>query len=144
MCDQEASGIPNARQDDSYFIGMEFRAAGGVTVNWSDVPDHAVIFGDAAAAEAFRRASALQHFAVSFVPLSELPSAPTSPTPIPVLPPAVAPAPPAESEAEFQARLHQMIVDGTVIEEGRKALARWRANVAAHAAAEPEAARKAS
>lgn len=50
-----------------------------------------------------------------------------------------------ESEAEFQARLHRMVVDGAAAEEGRKALLRWRANEAARAAlGTREAGRKAS
>lgn len=134
MCDARASGL--RRDGDAYFIGIERSPADGTIVDWSDEPDRAVVFEDAAAAERFYLDSPLKLFAaVSYVPLSELPQPPTSPSPVPVLRSDVGPAPAAapevETEAEFQVRLHRMVVDGTAAEEGRKALARWRGMAAA-------------
>ena len=132
MSDARASGL--RRDGDAYFTGIEQSPSDGTIVDWSDEPDRAVVFEDAAAAERFYLDSPLKLFAaVSYVPLSELPNPPTSPSPVPTLTPAPAAAPVVETEAEFQARLHQMVVDGTAAEEGRKALARWRAREAAEA-----------
>jgi hypothetical protein len=90
MCDTAASGI-TAELNDSYLERIEPRASGGVLVLWTDLPDQAMVFADAAAAEEFCRDSPLEMFAVSFVPV---------------------PAPPLrESEADFLTRLHQLVID---------------------------------
>jgi len=99
MCDTRASGI-TAELADSYFVRVEHRPSGGVTVLWTDEPDQAMVFGDAAAAAEFCRDSPLEMFVVSFVPVSGVPSP--------------APAPPprqVESEADFLKRLHRMVTD---------------------------------
>ena len=90
MCDVRASGI-TGEVDDSYFVRVERRVSGGTTVVWSDLPEQAMVFDDAAVAEEFCRDSPLEMFAVSFVPVSGPP------------PPAV------ESEADFLARLDRMV-----------------------------------
>lgn len=96
MCDTEASGIAGV-VNDSYLDRIERRPSGGVTVMWTDLPDQAMVFEDAAAAERFCRDSPLELFAVSFVPV---PGSPPSP-PRPV-----------ESEADFLKRLHRMVTEG--------------------------------
>ena len=100
MCDTRASGI-TADLADSYFVRVEPRPSGGVTVLWTDLPDQAMVFDDAAAAAAFCRDSPLEMFVVSFVPVPGQPS----PAPAP-------PTPPVESEADFLKRLHRMVVEG--------------------------------
>jgi hypothetical protein len=97
MCDTAASGI-TAELNDSYLERIEPRANGGVLVLWTDLPERAMVFADAAAAEEFCRDSPLEMFVVSFVPVSG------------ALSPAAAP-PPRESEADFLERLHQLVVD---------------------------------
>jgi hypothetical protein len=92
MCDTRASGI-TADLNDSYFVRVERRPGGGVTVLWTDLPDQAMVFDDAAAAAEFCRDSTLEMFAVSFVPA----------------PPAAAPPPrQVESEADFLKRLSRI------------------------------------
>ena len=91
MCDTRASGI-TADLNDSYFVRLEPRPSGGVTVLWTDLPDQAMVFDDAAAAAEFCRDSPLEMFVVSFVPVS--------------------PPPPVESEADFLKRLHRMVTEG--------------------------------
>jgi hypothetical protein len=88
MCDTEASGITGV-VNDSYLDRIERRPGGGVTVIWTDLPDRAMVFSDAAAAAEFCRDSPLEMFVVSFVPVSAPPAAAA-----PALRPA--PAPPAE------------------------------------------------
>jgi hypothetical protein len=56
MCDVRASGIPG-EVDDSYLMGVELRANGGANVTWTDLPDQAMVFDDAAAAAEFCRDS---------------------------------------------------------------------------------------
>ena len=87
MCDTRASGI-TADLADSYFVRVEPRPSGGVTVLWTDLPDQAMVFDDAAAAAEFCRDSPLEIFVVSFVPVS--------------------PPPPVESEAAFLKRLSRI------------------------------------
>ena len=79
MCDTRASGI-TADLNDSYFVRVEPRANGGTTVLWTDLPDQAMVFDDAAAAAEFCQTGPLTLFAVSFVP------APGSPAPAPRMP----------------------------------------------------------
>lgn len=83
MCDTRASGI-TADLADSYFVRVEPRPSGGVTVLWTDLPGQARVFDDAAAAAEFCRDSPLEMFVVSFVPVS----GPPSPAPAPPTPPA--------------------------------------------------------
>lgn len=90
MCDIAASGI-TAELNDSYLERVELRANGGAHVHWTDEPERAMVFGDAAAAAEFCRDSPLEMFVVSFVPV---------PAP-----------PPRESEADFLKRLHRMVTD---------------------------------
>ncbi len=79
MCDVRASGI-TGDVADSYLMRVEHRLTGGVSVIWTDEPDQAMVFDDAAAAAAFCRDSPLEMFVVSFVPVSKPPSpAPTPP-----------------------------------------------------------------
>ena len=84
MCDVRASGI-TGDVADSYLVRVEPRANGGAHVLWTDEPDQAMVFGDAAAAAEFCRDSPLEMFVVSFVPVS--------------------PRRQAETEAEFRERL---------------------------------------
>ena len=72
MCDTRASGI-TADLADSYFVRVEPRESGGATVLWTDLPDQARVFKDAAAAAEFCRDSPLEMFVVSFVPVSGAP-----------------------------------------------------------------------
>ena len=72
MCDTRASGI-TADLNDSYFVRVEPRENGGVTVLWSDEVGQAMVFEDAAAAAEFCRDSPLEMFVVSFVPVSGAP-----------------------------------------------------------------------
>ena len=96
MCDVAASGI-TGEVTDSYLVRVEPRANGGAHVLWSDEPDQAMIFDDAAAAAAFCRDGPLEMFVVSFVPVSSPPS------------PAAAPPPrQVESEADFLKRLSRI------------------------------------
>lgn len=92
MCDVRASGI-TGEVDDSYFVRVEQRESGGITVLWSDLPEQAMVFDDAAAAEEFCRDSPLEMFVVSFVPVSG------------------PPGPAVESEADFLARLDRMVAE---------------------------------
>jgi hypothetical protein len=98
MCDTRASGI-TADLNDSYFVRIERRPDGGTTVLWTDLPDQARVFEDAAAAEEFCREGPLEMFVVSFVP------APGRHAPAPALGP---PPRPAESEADFLKRLSRI------------------------------------
>ena len=83
MCDTRASGI-TADLNDSYFVRVEPRPSGGVTVLWTDLPDQARVFDDAAAAAEFCRDSPLEMFVVSFVPVASTPlPAPRPPDPAP-------------------------------------------------------------
>jgi hypothetical protein len=88
MCDTRASGI-TADLNDSYLVGVEPRASGGVSVIWTDLPDQAMVFDDVASAEEFYRDSPLELFVVAFVP------APGRPAP--------APPPPAAASAAAEA-----------------------------------------
>ena len=88
MCDVRASGI-TSEVADSYFVRVEPRPNGGALVVWTDLPEQAMVFDDAAAAAEFCRDSPLEMFVVSFVPV-------------------FAP-PPRETEAEFQERLRRMV-----------------------------------
>lgn len=99
MCDVRASGI-SGEVDDSYLTGIELRPSGGATVLWSDEPDQAIVFDDAAAAAEFCRDSPLEMFVVSFVPVSGTP--PQAPA---------APPPSVESEADFRARLARIVAE---------------------------------
>jgi hypothetical protein len=92
MCDTRASGI-TADLADSYLVRVEPRANGGVTVLWTDLPDQAMVFDDAAAASEFCRDSPLEMFVVSFVPTS----GPPAPAPLPT------PAEPMSLAAELRA-----------------------------------------
>lgn len=86
MCDTRASGI-TADLADSYFVRVEPRLSGGVTVLWTDLPDQARVFDDAAAAAEFCRDSPLEMFAVSFVPVAGPPAPrPRQPEPPPAEP----------------------------------------------------------
>lgn len=96
MCDTRASGI-TADLNDSYFVRIEPRPNGGALVLWTDLPDQAMVFDDAAAAAEFCRDSPLEMFVVSFVPVSGVPPIPPAPPPRPV-----------ESEADFLKRLSRI------------------------------------
>ena len=72
MCDTRASGI-TADLADSYLVRVELRPNGGAHVLWTDEPDQAMVFDDAAAAAEFCRDSPLEMFVVSFVPAPGLP-----------------------------------------------------------------------
>ena len=85
LCDTRASGI-TADLADSYLVRVEPRPNGGAHVLWTDEPDQAMVFDDAAAAAEFCRDSALEMFVVSFVPVA-IPSPSLAKQP---------PAPPAE------------------------------------------------
>jgi hypothetical protein len=67
LCDTRASGI-TADLNDSYFVRIESRPNGAALVLWTDLPDQARVFDDAAAAAEFCRDSPLEMFVVSFVP----------------------------------------------------------------------------
>jgi hypothetical protein len=96
MCDVRASGI-TGEVADSHLVGLERRPSGGVTVLWSDLPEQAMIFDDAAAAAEFCRNGPLEMFVVSFVPVSGDSQS--------------LPSPRAETDAEFMARLDRMVAD---------------------------------
>lgn len=83
VCDVRASGV-TGDVEDSYLMGVEHRPSGGVTVLWTDLPDQAMVFDDAAAAAAFCRGGPLEVFVVYTVPASGHPS----PSPVPPAPPA--------------------------------------------------------
>ena len=91
MCDTRASGI-TAELATRTWSGVEPRPNGGAHVHWTDEPDQAMVFDDAAAAAEFCRDSPLELFVVSFVPVS--------------------PPRPVESEADFLKRLHRMVTEG--------------------------------
>jgi hypothetical protein len=63
VCDGRASGIPG-EVDDSYLMGVELRPSGGAAVIWTDLPDQAMVFDDAAAVAEFCRDSPLEMFVV--------------------------------------------------------------------------------
>jgi len=86
MCDTRASGI-TADLADSYLVRVEPRPNGGAHVLWTDEPDRAMVFDDAAAATEFCRDSPLEMFVVSFVPVA----GPPSPPPRPPVPPQAEP-----------------------------------------------------
>jgi hypothetical protein len=94
MCDVRASGI-TGEVTDSYLVGIERRSSGGVTVLWSDLPDQAMVFDDAAEAAEFCRDGPLEMFVVSFVPVSG------DSRPLP--------SPRVETDEEFMARLDRMV-----------------------------------
>ena len=73
LCDTRAPGI-TADLADSYFVRIEPRASGGTLVLWTDLPEQAVVFDDAATAAEFCRDSPLEMFVVSFVPATDDPS----------------------------------------------------------------------
>jgi hypothetical protein len=75
MCDTRASGI-TADLNDSYFVRIEPRPNGGALVLWTDLPDDARVFADAASAAEFCRDSPLEMFVVSFVPAPAPPPRP--------------------------------------------------------------------
>jgi len=79
-CDTRASGI-TADLNDSYFVRIEQRPTGGVTVLWTDLPDEARVFDDASAAAEFCRDSPLEMFVVSFVPAPGTPASASVPPP---------------------------------------------------------------
>jgi hypothetical protein len=96
LCDHRASGI-TADLNDSYFVGIEPRPNGGALVQWTDLPEQAMVFADAAAAAEFCRDSPLEMFVFSFVPMA-------GPyRPVPASPPG-----PVESEADFLERLNRI------------------------------------
>lgn len=70
MCDTEASGITGV-VNDSYLDRIEQRPSGGVSVIWTDLPDQAMVFSDAAAAAEFCQDSPLEMFVVRFVPMAD-------------------------------------------------------------------------
>jgi hypothetical protein len=86
MCDTRASGIA-ADLNDSYLVGVEPRASGGVSVVWTDLPDQAMVFDDVASAEAFCRDSPLELFVVAFVPAPDQPAPGLPPPPAPAAEP---------------------------------------------------------
>ena len=86
VCDVRASGI-TGEVDDSYLAGVELRPHGGALVNWTDLPDQAMVFEDTAAAAEFCRDSPLEMFVVYFVPVADpSPAAPRAPVPPPAEP----------------------------------------------------------
>jgi len=96
MCDVRASGI-TGDVADSYLVSVEPRPNGGAHVLWTDEPDQAMVFDDAAAAAEFCRDSPLEMFVVSFVPAAS----PPPPVPRPAPPPP--PAEPIDLAAELRA-----------------------------------------
>jgi len=78
LCDTRASGI-TADLADSYLVSVEPRPNGGALVLWTDEPDQAMVFDDAAAAAEFCRDSPLEMFVVSFVPVTDDPAGATAP-----------------------------------------------------------------
>ena len=95
MCDVRASGI-TGDVADSYLQRAEPRPNSGAHVFWTDLPDEAMVFDDAAAAAAFCRDSPLEMFVVSFVPVAD-------PSPLPAWAPEPAPAEPLDLAAEMRA-----------------------------------------
>jgi len=70
MCDTEASGITGV-VNDSYLDRIERRPSGGVSVIWTDLPDQAMVFSDAAEAAEFCQDGPLEMFVVRFVPVAD-------------------------------------------------------------------------
>ncbi|HJY04125.1 MAG TPA: hypothetical protein VJ351_25255 [Streptosporangiaceae bacterium] len=95
MCDTHASGIP-ADLADSYLVRVEPRPNGGALVLWTDLPDQARVFDDAASSAEFCRDSPLEIFVVSFVPVA-------SPSPPPAHRPEPSLAEPVDLAAELRA-----------------------------------------
>jgi hypothetical protein len=95
MCDTRASGI-TADLNDSYFVRIEPRPNGGAVVHWTDLPDEARVFDDAAMAEEFCRDTPLEMFVVLFVPVA-------SPPPSLAAPPEAPPAEPVSLADEMRA-----------------------------------------
>ena len=85
VCEGFAADFFGHAVPSSYFVRVEERPSGGVTVLWTDDPDEAAVFDDIASAEAFSPQDPLSLFEVSFAP------APGSDRP-----PPAAPAPPSE------------------------------------------------
>ena len=84
MCDVRASGI-TGEVADSYLVRVEPRPNGGAHVLWTDEPDQAMVFDDAAAAAEFCRDSPLEMFVVSLVPVAGPSSVPPrTPEPSPL------------------------------------------------------------
>jgi hypothetical protein len=121
MCDVRASGI-TGDVADSYFVRVERRASGGVTVLWSDLPDQAMVFDDAAAAAEFCRDGPLEMFVVSFVPVA----GDSGPAPAPPLSrdgpevPAPRPMPPERPPPWEDASLEGLGEPGALSESLRK------------------------
>jgi hypothetical protein len=78
MCDTRASGI-TAELADSYLVSVEPLPNGGAHVSWTDEPDRAMVFDDAAAAAEFCSTGPLTLFVVSLVPVTDSPA----PAPLP-------------------------------------------------------------
>ena len=95
MCDTHASGI-TADLADSYLVRVEPRPNGGALVLWTDLPDQARVFDDAASSAEFCRDRPLEMFVVSFVPVA-------SPSPPPAHRPESSLAEPVDLAAELRA-----------------------------------------
>ena len=78
MCDTRASGI-TADLADSYLVRSSRGQTAALIVLWTDKPDQAMVFDDAAAAAEFCRDSPLEMFVVSFVPVTDDPAVATAP-----------------------------------------------------------------
>ena len=68
VCEGFAADFIGHAVPGSYFVRLEDRPGGGITVHWTDIPDEAAVFEDIASAEAFSRQDPLTLFEVSFAP----------------------------------------------------------------------------
>lgn len=87
VCEGVAAEFWGHAVPGSYFVRLEERPDGGVTVVWTDLPGEAAVFDDLAAAEAFSRREPLTLFEVSFAQVSgsaQAPAAAPVPAPEPV------------------------------------------------------------
>ena len=70
VCEGFAADFYGSAVPGSYFVGLEERPGGGVTVLWTDDPEDAAVFDGIASAEAFARQDPLTLFEVSFARVS--------------------------------------------------------------------------
>ena len=87
VCEGFAADFIGHAVPGSYFVRLEDRPGGGITVHWTDIRGEAAVFEDIASAEAFSRQDPLTLFEVSFAPVSgsaqspiAAPASPAAPT----------------------------------------------------------------
>ena len=99
VCEGFAADFIGHAVPGSYFVRLEDRPGGGITVHWTDITGEAAVFEDIASAEAFSHQDPLTLFEVSFAPAPGRAEAPGSDRA-----PAAVPAPePMDLAAELRA-----------------------------------------